>query len=187
MHSPKYNPKPAFLLMALVIILDQLTKIWARISLQLGDSVPILDSIFGETFRLTLVQNTGAAFSLSPGTPLFNRIFFIATALLATAFIIWLLYQNSSKLQVTAFGLVMGGALGNAIDRAVIGSVTDFFDVNFPDFIMHRFPIFNIADSAIFIAMVLLIFEMIFLTDKSKGKIEPQPVLPEIDSTNKEI
>jgi signal peptidase II len=139
MHSPKYNPKPAFLLMALVIILDQLTKVWARISLQLGESVPILDNLFGDTFRLTLVQNTGAAFSLSLALPL-QPHFFIATALLATAFIIWLLYQNSSKLQVTAFGLVMGGALGNAIDRAVIGSVTDFFDVNFPDFSCTVFP-----------------------------------------------
>ncbi|MDD2361314.1 MAG: signal peptidase II, partial [Syntrophaceticus schinkii] len=68
-------------------------------------------------------------------------------------------------IQVIAFGLVMGGAWGNLIDRVLYGGVTDFINVDFPDFIMERFTIFNIADSAIFIAVTLLIIDMLFVKD----------------------
>jgi signal peptidase II len=117
----------------------------------------------------THVTNTGAAFSIGFSSDLVNRIFFITTTLLALIFIIYLLYQSTHRIQVLAFGLVMGGALGNLIDRIIFGGVTDFINVDFPDFIMHRFPIFNVADSSIFIAVCLLIIDMFFIKDAPRA------------------
>jgi len=124
----------------------------------------------------TYVINTGAAFSIGFQSAMVNRIFFIAITLLALVFILYLLYQSTHRIQIFAFGLVMGGAIGNLIDRILRGGVTDFINVDFPDFIMQRFPIFNIADSAIFIAVCLLIIDMIFIKDAPKTEVNSIPM-----------
>ncbi|MFA6909733.1 MAG: signal peptidase II [Candidatus Cloacimonadaceae bacterium] len=151
--------------MLIILVADQLTKLLIRINLDLHHSIPIFSNIFGDTFMLTHVNNTGAAFSIGFSSDVTNRIFFIVTTLLAIILILYLLYQSTHRIQVIAFGLVMGGALGNLFDRIFRGGVTDFIDVDFPDFIMQRFPIFNIADSAIFIAVCLLIIDMLLIKD----------------------
>ncbi|HCX60734.1 MAG TPA: signal peptidase II [Candidatus Cloacimonas sp.] len=161
----KVKTSPAYLIMLIILVADQFSKLLIRINLDLHHSIPILSNIFGDTFMLTHVSNTGAAFSIGFSSDLINRIFFIATTLLALGFILYLLYQSTHRIQVVAFGLVMGGASGNLIDRVIRGEVTDFINVDFPDFIMQRFPIFNIADSAIFIAVCLLIIDMFFIQD----------------------
>lgn len=187
--------KPAFLIMLALVVLDQLTKLLIRLNMELYESIPVLKDIFGDTFMLTYVQNTGAAFSLSPFTPAVNRIFFIVVSILAVCFVIYLLYRSAHRIQVVAFGFVMGGAIGNLIDRIRFGGVTDFIDCDFPDFIMQRWPIFNVADSSIFIAMTLIIIDMIFIHDRVSPAEEPvalpledtdKPML-NIDSSNKEI
>ncbi|HRY84657.1 MAG TPA: signal peptidase II [Candidatus Cloacimonadota bacterium] len=187
--------KPAFLIMLVVLVLDQLTKLLIRMNMELYQSIPVLKSIFGDTFMLTYVENTGAAFSLSPFTPAGNRIFFIVVSILAVIFVLWLLYHSAHRIQVIAFGFVLAGALGNLIDRIRFGGVTDFIDCDFPDFIMQRWPIFNVADSAIFIAMTLIIIDMIFIHERVSPSVQPL-VLPveetdtqvnSIDSSNKEI
>lgn len=179
------NPIPAFILMIQVIILDQLTKVLVRLNMDMHESIPVLSSLFGDTFMLTHVNNKGAAFSLSVGSDLLNRYFFIGTAVLAVIMIIFLLYHNTHRLQVMAYGLIMGGALGNAIDRAIIGGVTDFVDVNIPDIMSFtRFPIFNVADSCIFIGVVLLIIEMFFI---KKPGLAPEAAPAQIEVNNKEI
>ncbi len=162
---PKVKPYSAYLIMLVILIADQITKVIVRASIELHHSVPVLSGIFGDTFMFTHVTNTGAAFSIGFSSDVVNRIFFITTTLLAIVFIIYLLYQSTHRIQVIAFGLVMGGAIGNLIDRIIMGGVTDFINVDFPDFIMHRFPIFNIADSSIFIAVCLLIIDMFFIKD----------------------
>ena len=188
MHKARHNPYPAFIIAFQIIILDQLTKLWIRLNFELGESIPVLSNLFGDTFRITHAENTGAAFSLSLGSPVVDRFFFIAMAFIATGFIIWLLLQNTHRIQVIAFGMVMGGALGNVIDRILRGGVTDFVDVDFPDFIMHRFPIFNVADSMIFIAMMLLIYEILFIKDSSLLPAKsPDVAEDENTDTNKEI
>lgn len=153
---------PAFIISIAVLILDQLTKAIVIHYMALGESIPILQNIFGETFMLTYVANPGAAFSIGFASPSVNRVVFILTTLLAMVFILYLLFKSTHRLQIVAFGLVLGGAMGNLIDRILRGPVTDFIDVDFPDFIMQRFPIFNLADSAIFIAVCLLLIDMIF-------------------------
>ncbi|MCB5259397.1 MAG: signal peptidase II [Candidatus Cloacimonetes bacterium] len=159
------NTSYAYLIMGLILILDQISKVLVRTFMHMYQSIPILKSVFGETFMLTRVNNTGAAFSIGFSSDQTNRIFFIITTVLALIFILYLLYQSIHRIQVIAFGLVLGGALGNLIDRFLFGGVTDFINVDFPDFIMQRFPIFNIADSSIFIAVCLLIIDMIFIKD----------------------
>lgn len=160
------NTAPAYLVMMTVLVLDQLTKTLVRINIPMNKSIPLLQKLFNDTFMLIHVNNTGAAFSIGWGSDTFNRFFFIGTTILAVAFILYLLYHSEHRLQVVSFGLVLGGAIGNMIDRIIYGGVTDFFSMDFPDIIMERFPIFNIADSSIFIAVCLLIIDMLFIRDK---------------------
>ncbi len=172
---------PALGILSLVVVLDQLTKILARKFLPYGESIPLWQETLGETFRLSHVSNDGAAFSFSPFSPLGNRIFFISVSIFALCLIAYLLIRTANRFQVFIYGLIMGGALGNLIDRILYGRVTDFIDVNFPDFIMERWPVFNIADSAIVIAMILLITELIIQKDPNTRKDKP---LSQIDTEN---
>lgn len=179
----KINKAPALLVMMIILVADQFTKVLVRMNMELYHSIPVLEKLFGDTFMLTHVNNTGAAFSIGFSSDVVNRVFFISTTVLALIFIIYLLYQSTHRIQVLAFGLVMGGALGNLIDRVLYGGVTDFINVDFPDFIMQRFPIFNIADSAIFIAVCLLIIDMFFIKDAPLAEIAtPEQELPQIQT-----
>jgi signal peptidase II len=146
---------------AVVILLDQFIKIIVKLTLPLYQSKVVL----GDLILLTHVQNTGAAFSLSLGSPAINRIFFVVMTIIAIAFVFYLIYRSTTKLQQIGLSLIMGGAVGNLIDRILFGYVTDFMDVDFPDFIMQRWPVFNVADSSIVIAMGLLILDMIINKD----------------------
>jgi signal peptidase II len=179
----KINKAPALLVMMIILVADQITKVLVRLNMEMYHSIPVLEKLFGDTFMLTHVNNTGAAFSIGFSSDVVNRIFFIATTVLALIFIVYLLYQSTHRIQVIAFGLVMGGALGNLIDRVLHGGVTDFINVDFPDFIMQRFPIFNIADSAIFIAVCLLIIDMFFIKDAPPAEMPAtEQELPQIQT-----
>lgn len=141
----------------LIILVDQFVKILVKMTLPLYESIPVI----GNLVMLTHVRNTGAAFSISLGNPGLNRIFFIIVPILAIIFVVYLIYRSTNRLQQIAFSMVIGGALGNLIDRVLFGYVTDFVDMDFPDFIMQRWPVYNVADSMIVIAMGLLILDMI--------------------------
>jgi signal peptidase II len=147
-----------------VIVLDQISKAVIRHFMVQGQSIPVL----GKFFMLTYTQNTGAAFSLSLGSPVVNRLFFIVITFVAVGFIAYLLNLSRHKWQNIGFSLVIGGAFGNVIDRIFLGSVTDFLDCDFPDFIMQRWPIFNIADSSIVIAMFILAIYILFFEHRKK-------------------
>jgi len=176
----RLKPAPAFTIMMLVLVLDQLSKQLIRLKLEMFHSIPVLEDVFGDTFMITHVQNTGAAFSIGFSSDLVNRIFFICTTIIALIFIVYLLYRSVHRIQIIAFGLILGGALGNLIDRILYGGVTDFINVDFPDFIMERFPIFNVADSAIFIAVCLLIADLLFIKDAKPQNEESKQNNPEI-------
>lgn len=176
----KDKPKkyPAFIIMAIVIILDQVTKILTRAFTLEGHSYPVLQNIFGDTFRFTHLRNTGAAFSISLSNPAWNRVFFVSATVLAVAFVLYLLRHATNRIQVIAFGLVLGGAIGNnLIDRLFFGAVTDFIDVDFPNiFGLERWPVFNVADSAIFCAMILLIIDMLFIKSTPVQEVPPNEI-----------
>lgn len=137
-------------LAALVIALDQLTK-WAVLA-----SLPLYTSIkLTGFFNLVHIRNEGAAFSLLADQPGWQRLFFIVLSLTVSAFILWWLRKPGPALQHTAFALILGGALGNVIDRIVHGNVVDFLDFHLMDW---HWPAFNVADSAIVIAASILVW-----------------------------
>ena len=150
----------------LVIILDQFSKFEVRKLIAYGHTVKLTKKFFW----LTNITNHGAAFSFSIGSDNLNRIFFIVFSLITIIIIFYLALKTKSKLEMIAFFLILGGAFGNLIDRIVLGGVTDFVWVDFPDFIMERWPVFNIADSSIFIALGLLIIKSLFFTEKTEVK-----------------
>ena len=141
---------------AVVTVLDFVTKQLAESSLQRGETVEVL----GNFLRFTLGYNTGIAFGLTLGNA--SRLVLIAVTLLTMGLILWLFRSVDArhKLQVFAFGLIMGGAIGNLLDR-MFGSqgVIDFIDVGVGT---SRFWTFNIADSAITVGAVLLILASLF-------------------------
>jgi signal peptidase II len=149
-----------FLISVFVIILDQLTKAIVRDSITLGETIKLTEKFFW----LTHVRNYGAAFSISFGNITVNKIVFIAVTFIAIILIFFLFKKSNSKIERTAFALIMGGAVGNLIDRVMFGYVTDFIWWDFPDFIMQRWPVFNIADSSIVLAITLLILYSILLS-----------------------
>jgi signal peptidase II len=159
----------------LVLVVDQLTKIWVRSSMSLGDSFPVLGRDF---FRLTRVENNGIAFGFQPGSVLFLIIF----NSLASLAIIYVLIKSRRALAAyfprlveLSLALILGGALGNLTDRVRFGYVTDFFDFDFPDFIMTRWPVFNIADSAVSTGVTLWCIYLVFF---AKPKKSSEPLIP---------
>ena len=152
-----------FLISLTVIFLDQISKNIIRNTLEIGQVLKITNKFFW----ITNVQNTGAAFSLSLSNPVVNKFFFIIISILAIIFLIILIIKSRSKIEKIVFALILGGASGNLIDRIILGSVTDFLWCDFPDVIMERWPVFNLADSSIVIAITILIFYTVFFSKKS--------------------
>lgn len=137
-----------FVLPLAVVILDQFSKYIVVENMALGESIPIIE----EVFHLTYILNPGAAFGMFAH----NRLFFIAIAVIVIGIIIWARREIlASPWEVKAgCGLVLGGAIGNLIDRARQGLVIDFFD-------FRIWPVFNIADIAICIGVGLIIWNLL--------------------------
>lgn len=136
-----------------IIILDQLTKILADLYLNYRQPVAIIPM-----FNLTLVYNQGAAFSFLSDAGGWQRWFFITlSTIVSVVLIIWLQkLKAEQKLQTISIAMVLGGAIGNLIDRSIYGHVIDFLDVYYQH---YHWPAFNIADSAICIGACLLIID----------------------------
>ncbi len=135
-----------------VIVLDHLTKWWVSSSLDFQEVVPVLPF-----FSLVLVHNTGAAFSFLANASGWQRWFFIAVGVVATVVILRLLRRHAHEPRLAfALALVLGGALGNVIDRVVLGHVVDFLYFHYRSF---TWPAFNVADSAITCGAVLLVLD----------------------------
>jgi len=165
------NPSPSLLLwlgIALVILLaDQATKLLIVDSFALGDSQTVTTF-----FNLVRVHNSGAAFSMLSTASGWQRWLFTGIGVVATFFILWLLRSHpTQKLFCFALALVLGGAVGNVIDRIAYGHVIDFLDFHWdalsPVFFQGHFPAFNIADSAISVGAVCLILDELIRVRKS--------------------
>jgi signal peptidase II len=140
-------------LSGLVLALDQASK------LAVIDSLTAYVEVINVTsfFNLVHVHNTGAAFSLFADQPGWQRGFFLVVALVASGIILYLLRKTAGRrLFSAALALILGGAIGNVIDRALYGHVIDFLDVYVGGW---HWPAFNIADSAITVGAALLIFD----------------------------
>ena len=137
---------PAWLV-PLALLIDQGTKYVVQHSLVRGTSVPVL----GDFFRLTYIHNSGAAFGLNLGSPWAHTL----VALVALGALGWLLYSapRDDRLMRFSLWLVLGGALGNIVDRIYLSEVVDFLDFGLGNL---RWPVFNMADTFVTVGIALL-------------------------------
>lgn len=161
--SSSSSPLSFWLLLSLVIVIvDQLTKILTVRSFKLGERLSVVPGFFD----LTLAYNKGAAFSFLANAGGWQRWFFTIFGIVAAIVIVWLLARHGGqKLFALALSLILGGAVGNVIDRIYQGQVTDFL------LFYHKswfFPAFNVADSAITVGAMLLILDEILRVRRAK-------------------
>ncbi len=159
----------AFGFALLIIILDQWTKAWVMGGLDLREMGRI--EVWPPLFNLTWVENRGVSFGLfGDGS---GRWALSAFSITVAGILGWWALKADRRLLITAIGLIMGGALGNVIDRIRFGFVVDFLDFSGPHFFLGtmkiNFPwIFNVADSAICIGVVLLILDSVRAEQEAK-------------------
>ena len=145
---------------AAIVIVDQLTKLAMKRTFSLYESVEVTPF-----FNLVLVQNRGAAFSFLSDAGGWQRELFICIALIAVVWITWLLRKHPGQtLFCLALSLILGGAIGNVIDRVMYGAVVDFLDFHA---LGYHWPAFNVADIGISCGAVLLIWDA--FTEKRKA------------------
>ena len=145
-----------------VIVLDQVTKFLAETLLTFHQPVPVLPS-----FNLLLTYNTGAAFSFLAGAGGWQRWFFLGLgSLVSIGLIVWLRRLKPTETRLaTALALILGGAIGNLIDRAWLGQVIDFIQLYYQHW---YWPAFNLADSAITVGAALLVLDSLWSGRASK-------------------
>jgi signal peptidase II len=148
------------ILSIVIIVLDQVTKFYAVQSLVLHESKYIYDG-----FNLTLMYNSGAAFSFLSDAGGWQRWFFIGVSCFISIVIVIWMYNSLTKGRWLLFALafILGGALGNLWDRLTLGYVIDFVEVYYKDL---YWPAFNVADSAITVGAIMLVLDTLF-TDRT--------------------
>ena len=152
---------PWLALALIILIADQFTKVLVVGFYRLGDSTTVTGF-----FNVVRVHNVGAAFSFLAGAAGWQRWFFTAVGLAAAGFILWMLRSHAGqKLFSFALACILGGALGNVIDRLLHGHVVDFLQFHYAGW---YFPSFNVADSAITIGAAALIFDEILRVRRSR-------------------
>ncbi len=135
-----------------LVLLDQASKIMMSQFLLYGQSETITSY-----FNLVMVYNKGAAFSFLSDQPGWQRYFFTAVSVIASLFILWMLRRNpTQRLFCWALALILGGAVGNLIDRIAYGHVIDFLDFHVGGW---HWPAFNVADSAITVGAILFVLD----------------------------
>jgi signal peptidase II len=146
----------------IVLVLDQISKKIIDAQLEIGERIKVL----GDFFVITSIRNTGAAFSILQE----QTVFFILITLAVVVGIVWYIHRNRNSgkvLMLFALGLILGGALGNFLDRALYGEVVDFLQFTFGSYV---FPIFNIADTGITCGVILILLDT--LLDMKKGEAD---------------
>ena len=150
-----------YFLSLILVIADQLTKMMVLGSLKLYESIEITSF-----FSLTHVHNYGAAFSFLADEDGWQQYFLVSISVIASIAIILWMSKTSAKqpYKLIALSLILSGAIGNLIDRAVFGFVIDFINLHYQDF---YWPVFNVADTAITLGVILLLL-VDFKQDKAK-------------------
>ncbi|AIY40394.1 Lipoprotein signal peptidase [Collimonas arenae] len=150
--SSKYGLAPWLAIAALILVIDQLTKITIVRLFSYGESLAVTPF-----FNLVLVYNKGAAFSFLSSESGWQRYLFTALGIAAALFITFLLKRHAGqRMFCTALALILGGAIGNVVDRIAYGHVIDFLDFYMRNW---HWPAFNIADSAICVGAVLFVID----------------------------
>ena len=150
---------------AVLVIADQLSKLWVVRHLSMLDSLPLIPG----WLQLVLVRNRGVVFGLASGGPL-RPLFVLALPILLVPLIGWLLLTTRSRLERWAYTLILGGAIGNLIDRLRLGHVVDFIDAYFRQGPVERhWYTFNLADSFICVGAALLTLGLLFPVREKKA------------------
>ena len=175
------------LLSSVLVVLDQITKLWVKNTMFLGESHPMI----GETVRLTFVENPGMAFGIEFGA---GKIVLTLVTIVVAGFLVWYLMRLREAHWSVQFAvcLILAGAVGNLIDRAFygvifnedplfFGKVVDFIQVDIPDITWFgerytHWPVFNVADSCVSVGVVTLLF----VSHKLPTKSNEQPGTPPI-------
>ena len=155
----KTKLKFLLVLASIIVVLDQITKMMVISKFYLHESIDIITGVFNFTY----IRNTGAAFGFLAHAPSFIRIPFFVIIPIVALIMIYQLFKKlpaDSRWLSSSLGLIVGGAIGNVIDRVRFGYVIDFLDFHWKG--MYHYPAFNIADSAICVGVAILMFEMIF-------------------------
>jgi signal peptidase II len=167
---------------AAIIVLDQVTKFLVKSSMHLNESIPIISNYL----RLTYIENTGMAFGIQFGENIFFTIFAIIASIMI--FVYLLKMKGEHWIARLAVAIILGGAIGNLTDRIIRGGVVDFIDceffdihipafkllfINFPGYGLDRWPVYNIADAAVTVGMVLLLIFVLWY-DKKEDEISPR-------------
>jgi signal peptidase II len=143
-----------------VILLDQLSKTLILGDFQYGESRTVTSF-----FNVVRVHNTGAAFSFLAGASGWQRWFFVGLGVVASTVIVWMLKKHpTQKLFCFAIAMILGGAIGNVIDRLIHGYVVDFIQVHYAG---RAFPSFNLADCAITLGAICLVIDELLRVRKS--------------------
>lgn len=153
---------------AVCIIADQVIKLWAISSLKSLGTIPLID----EVFHLTYVENHGAAFSILQNKTIF-LIVITSVALLIAAFLLFKGKIKGTILQ-TSVALIISGGIGNLIDRIRLGFVVDYLD-----FRLINFPVFNLADCFVVVGTFLLLFYELFLSKEETTKKQDKTIVGE--------
>jgi len=151
------------LIPVLTVIIDQITKYVVVKNISMNEMIPVID----EFFYLTLHKNTGGAWGIMQN----SRIFFLIAIPVISAGVIYSIIKNKNPMMRFALSLILGGAIGNYIDRLIEGSVTDFFLFYIGS---YPFPIFNVADIAVTCGTVLLVIYMIFIYKEPQKESETE-------------
>ena len=149
-------------LAGVVVALDQATKAWVLALFQPGESLVVTPF-----FNFVLLFNTGASFSFLADAGGWQRWFFVVLAVVISVWLLMLLRRHAGEpLMASSLALILGGAVGNVIDRVRIGAVTDFLHFHWNE---YYFPAFNVADSCITIGVALMIWYELFGKGASHG------------------
>ena len=144
------------ILAAVIVIADQITKYYATLELKMYKAVAVMPM-----FNFTLMHNEGAAFSFLSDAGGWQRWFFTVISLVVSIVLVFWIkkLKPEEKFQAMAFSLILGGAVGNLIDRVRFGYVVDFIEIYYHQ---YSWPAFNIADSAITVGVIILIVDTLF-------------------------
>jgi signal peptidase II len=166
-----------------ILILDQLTKLVTKSSMQIGENIPVI----GNFFRFTYVENPGMAF----GIRVDNSVLFMILSLFAAGLVFYYLFKlrNEAWPLQLAISMIAAGAIGNLADRLIRGSVVDFLDfeffdvaipafqflgINFTGYSMTRWPVFNIADMAVSSGMIIIFAFILFKGDPLEPSLKEE-------------
>ena len=154
------------LVSVVVIVADLATKAWITHAFAPGEVL-----VLTPFFNLVLVHNTGAAFSFLAGAGGWQRWFFMVVSIVVSIAIVWMLRKHhAQRLMALALALVLGGALGNLWDRVTLGHVVDFIQLHAGG---YYWPSFNVADSAISVGVVLLVWDSLRSKEPEPGVSDP--------------